>query len=74
MNSKEIKAKTEKQGSCGMFCFYYWLGGGCLEDCPYDYRMKTPLLNKLQAEWLKKNVEPLMCEWEWKYIKEHFNV
>ena len=25
--------KILKQGPCGSFCFKYWLGGGCDDNC-----------------------------------------
>lgn len=33
---KETKKKRTtllKQGPCGAFCFKYWLGSGCGDDC-----------------------------------------
>lgn len=32
-----MKVKLKKQGECGAFCFKYWLGKGCDEDCNNYY-------------------------------------
>jgi hypothetical protein len=29
----KIGIKNNKQGPCGSFCFKYWLGGGCEDNC-----------------------------------------
>lgn len=33
--------KNKKQGPCGSFCFKYWLGSGCPDDCISDYKIKS---------------------------------
>ena len=32
--AKNELIKIQKQGPCGSFCFKYWIGSGCDEDCP----------------------------------------
>jgi len=32
----KTKIKNNKQGECGFFCFKYWIGSGCDEDCPVN--------------------------------------
>lgn len=46
--------KISKQGECGFFCFKYWLGSGCDEDCPVN-RSRLDRIKEMKSKVLIQN-------------------
>lgn len=41
--TKKNIINISKQGPCGLFCFKYWLGSGCDDNCT-EYKIKNKYL------------------------------
>ena len=51
------QCNISKQGQCGIFCFKYWLSGGC-DDCEQDYIKRIKIKhNKDERRNIQKGVD-----------------